>query len=58
MESFVVQCPYCGESMDIDIEPDVEGSMVYDCHVCCQPWDLYVARQPGEVPCVSARRGQ
>jgi hypothetical protein len=30
-----VQCPYCGERVEIAVEPDVWGSMVQDCEVCC-----------------------
>ena len=33
-----VDCPYCGESLDILIEPDDEQQRYYeDCQVCCQP---------------------
>ena len=33
-----VTCPYCGETVEIFIEEDVLGEMVYDCEVCCNPW--------------------
>ena len=35
---FVVTCPYCGEDGEIYVEPDVHGSFVQDCEVCCNPW--------------------
>ncbi|MFZ4703760.1 MAG: CPXCG motif-containing cysteine-rich protein [Candidatus Methylumidiphilus sp.] len=35
-------CPYCGESLEIYLEPDVEGDLVQDCEVCCNPWDINV----------------
>jgi hypothetical protein len=35
---FLVQCPYCGEEVEIYIEPDVRGTFVQDCEVCCNPW--------------------
>ena len=35
---FTVHCPYCGEPQEIYLEPDVRGSLVQDCEVCCQPW--------------------
>lgn len=37
-DEFVVTCPYCGEELTIYIEPDVRGSLVQDCEVCCNPW--------------------
>lgn len=40
LETFQVVCPYCFESVDIDVESDVEGSFVQDCEVCCQPWQI------------------
>ena len=37
-DSFAVSCPYCGEEIDLYIEPDVRGDLVQDCEVCCNPW--------------------
>jgi Cysteine-rich CPXCG len=37
-EDFVVTCPYCGEDVDVHLERDVQGSLVQDCEVCCNPW--------------------
>ena len=34
---FAVACPYCGEALELYVEPDVRGSYVQDCEVCCQP---------------------
>jgi hypothetical protein len=45
---FVVTCPYCGEEIEIGVEPDVEGSFVQDCEVCCNPWLVRVARDEDE----------
>jgi hypothetical protein len=42
MDEFVVTCPYCGEAVEIYVEPDVRGSFVQDCEVCCQPWRVQV----------------
>jgi hypothetical protein len=41
---FTVACPYCGEDVDIYVEPDVHGSFVQDCEVCCNPWLVRVSR--------------
>jgi hypothetical protein len=39
---FTVTCPYCGEAGEIYVEPDVRGSYVQDCEVCCNPWRVHV----------------
>jgi hypothetical protein len=39
----LVTCPYCGEEVEIFIEPDVSGSFVQDCEVCCNPWTVRVS---------------
>jgi hypothetical protein len=41
---FHIVCPYCGEEADITVEPDVQGTLVMDCEVCCQPWQVDVSR--------------
>ena len=41
-DEYVVTCPYCGESVEIYVEPDVKGSFVQDCEVCCNPWRVRV----------------
>lgn len=47
-DQFVVTCPYCGEDIDIYIEPDVKGTFVQDCEVCCNPWRVRIAQVGGE----------
>jgi hypothetical protein len=39
---FSVTCPYCGEQVEIYLEPDVKGTFVQDCEVCCNPWRVRV----------------
>jgi len=44
--SIPLNCPYCGEEIDLDID-DTGGSRqsyVQDCPVCCQPWQVEVTR--------------
>jgi hypothetical protein len=41
-DRFVVLCPYCGEEVEIYLEPDLTGSFVQDCEVCCNPWRVRV----------------
>ena len=47
-EQFVVECPYCGEAVEVYVEPDVRGSFIQDCEVCCNPWRLSVHDDEGE----------
>jgi hypothetical protein len=47
-DSFLITCPYCGEDVDVYVEPDVTGKLVQDCEVCCNPWLLRVTREDGE----------
>lgn len=51
-----VECPYCGESNEIFIDPSGGQVQTYveDCQVCCQPWQVVV--QMGEIPDVKLRR--
>ncbi len=39
---FLVTCPYCGEDVEIYLEPDVRGTLIQDCEVCCNPWQIRV----------------
>jgi hypothetical protein len=41
-DQFFVTCPYCGEEVEIYLEPDVRGTLVQDCEVCCNPWRVRV----------------
>lgn len=43
-----VQCPYCGETIEILLESDLEGELIQDCEVCCNPWQVRIDR--GEEP--------
>jgi hypothetical protein len=47
-DHWTVTCPYCAEDVQIYVEPDVAGSFVQDCEVCCNPWRVQVTREDGE----------
>jgi hypothetical protein len=47
-DEFLVTCPFCGEQVEIYVEPDVKGSFVQDCEVCCNPWLIRVFTDEGE----------
>jgi prolyl-tRNA synthetase len=41
-EEIFVTCPYCGEEVEIYLEPDVHGTLIQDCEVCCNPWRVRI----------------
>jgi DNA-directed RNA polymerase subunit RPC12/RpoP len=47
-DEFLVTCPFCGERVEIYVEPDVKGSFVQDCEVCCNPWRVNVTGRDEE----------
>ena len=42
-EAFV-ECPYCGESNEVALDPGSGSDQEYveDCQVCCRPWLMHV----------------
>jgi hypothetical protein len=40
----VVQCPHCGETTEIELDPGSGTTQEYvqDCDVCCRPWRVSV----------------
>ena len=52
---FLVTCPFCGEEVEIYVEPDVRGTLVQDCEVCCNPWLVRVSGS-GDDRCVDVSR--
>lgn len=47
-DDFSVYCPYCGEQLEIFVEPDVRGSFIQDCEVCCNPMRVVVTGRGDE----------
>ena len=43
-----VDCPWCGEIVELLIDPSGGDSQDYveDCEVCCRPWHVSVALDP------------
>jgi cysteine-rich CPXCG protein len=54
-DEFLVTCPFCGEQLEIYVEPDVTGSFIQDCEICCNPWRVSV-RGRGEDRAVDVTR--
>ncbi|MGE5233545.1 MAG: CPXCG motif-containing cysteine-rich protein [Acidobacteriota bacterium] len=51
-----VQCPWCGEWLELDLEADVHGDLVQDCEVCCRPIQVRVTRDRWGDPDVRVER--
>jgi hypothetical protein len=45
-ESVSQQCPYCGETVEVEVDAHGPANERYteDCPVCCRPWDVRVRR--------------
>lgn len=57
-DATTVTCPYCFESVEVWLEPDVKGQLVQDCEVCCNPWALTVWRDEDGHLHADAQRAQ
>lgn len=54
LSSHDVACPYCGETINIDVDHSVESqSYVEDCQVCCQPIVVSVVIDEADNPAIS-----
>jgi prolyl-tRNA synthetase len=56
LDSVTVLCPYCGEEVEIALDPESAGVLVEDCQVCCNPWRLTVRRGGDGEPEVEVER--
>jgi hypothetical protein len=55
----LVQCPYCGESLEVWVDVTGGSSQKYveDCQVCCQPMEVFVSVEEDAEECsVSVQR--
>jgi hypothetical protein len=45
--SATVACPYCGQAVEIALDPGSGTNQEYveDCEVCCRPWNVSVSYQ-------------
>ena len=48
MESIPLNCPYCGESVElyVDASGGSRQSYIEDCPVCCRPWLVEIRLDP------------
>lgn len=56
LDSVLVQCPYCWETLEISVDPSVaDQEYVEDCQVCCQPIVVHVVLDENLTPSVDVR---
>ena len=49
MDTATVQCPYCGEDLDVFVDRSVpRQEYIEDCQVCCRPITLRVTVDPDD----------
>ncbi|MEM7401438.1 MAG: CPXCG motif-containing cysteine-rich protein [Pseudomonadota bacterium] len=58
LASSTLQCPYCGEFLEILIDYSVASqTYIEDCQVCCCPIEIFVEMDSqGEVASLQAKR--
>lgn len=51
LNTIVIQCPYCGESIEVVVDASVAQQIyIEDCSVCCQPINLTIdASNPDDI---------
>lgn len=50
LQSAIIQCPYCGEDLDILVDTSIdEQDYIEDCQVCCRPIEIYASADNGEI---------
>lgn len=44
-------CPYCMAPNSLDVDPihDIEQQFIVDCQICCQPIEMTVSEEAGEL---------
>ncbi len=56
LDSVLIQCPYCWETLEISVDPSVaDQEYVEDCQVCCQPIVVHVVLDENLTPTVDVR---
>jgi hypothetical protein len=55
VEPVEISCPYCGELIEVLVDPSVESqSYIEDCQVCCRPISLMVSIDHDGIPTIQA----
>ena len=53
LDSQSFDCPWCGESNPLPLDPEEAGQvLVQDCVVCCAPIEIHLPVDPRERPMI------
>jgi hypothetical protein len=56
LEPASIDCPYCGEAIDIMVDISVPyQDYIEDCQVCCKPMEISVSVEDNEIVGLSVR---
>lgn len=56
LQSAFLQCPYCGEQIEVLVDCSVgRQEYIEDCSVCCRPITISVEISQGEVVSIEGR---
>jgi hypothetical protein len=56
LENREVQCPYCGENIEVEVEVlEDEQSFIQDCTVCCHPIQFEMSSKDDGAELTAAR---
>lgn len=56
MDAQVIQCPYCGEQIEVLVDWSITTQeYVEDCQVCCKPMTLSITIDDGRGAQIDAR---
>lgn len=56
LSSSDIQCPYCGEQVEVLVDNSVSRQQyIEDCSVCCRPIVILVVSSPDGVESIEAR---
>lgn len=51
-----IQCPYCGQGMELVIDTTIAHQrFTTDCEVCCRPFEVFAECEPGEILSLEAQ---
>ena len=55
-ESAHIDCPYCGESLEITVDTSVgQQDYIEDCQVCCKPIQFRIRMSADGTPSIDVR---
>lgn len=55
-DAATTECPWCGEPLEVWVEPGEDETLLQDCDVCCRPLVLEVEWSQDGGARVTARR--